>query len=265
MSIFLAHNHKMLKSAGRYVGWVKNNLPPLGANSIRIKWKKGETPKNFGSGDYLNSLNIAVDSIECVDPLDNIYDVTYSGTDWTSMFIAGGNMDSDRLIEILDGNLQNVTKLRFLCGDQTSLKSVWNLNTSDNLTVCYDMFVNCSSLTQVPLFDTSNVEEFLLMFKGCSSLTSVPAFDTSRGTNFQSMFEDCVNLLTIPQIATGSATDVRYIFKNCYRASTGILSIYNQMSSQSIPPSLHTEAFKDCGRDSVTGAAELAQIPSDWK
>ena len=45
MSIFLAHNHKMLKSAGRYVGWVRNNLPPLGANSIRVKWKKGYAPK----------------------------------------------------------------------------------------------------------------------------------------------------------------------------------------------------------------------------
>ena len=31
------------------------------------------------------------------------------------------------------------------------------------------------------------------------------------------------------------------------------------------PPSSHTEAFKNSGSDTTTGAAELAQIPEDWK
>lgn len=34
---------------------------------------------------------------------------------------------------------------------------------------------------------------------------------------------------------------------------------------QATPPSSHASTFNKCGRDTVSGAAELAQIPSDWK
>lgn len=263
MSIFLAHNHKMLKSAGKYVGWVRNNLPPLGANSIRVKWKKGYAPTT-DPNDWTDCIHAAA-SITCVDPVDNIYDITRSDSDWVSMFAAGTDLAEDRLIEILGGNLQNVSRLRYLCSGQTSLKSVSSIHTSDNLTDCMSMFLMCSSLTQVPLFDTSDVEQFGSMFASCTSLRSVPVYDTSNGLYLDAMFLDCQSLESIPQIATSSARDVDQIFQGCYKASTGILSMYNQMSTQSTPPSEHAKAFRDCGRDSVTGAAELAQIPSSWK
>lgn len=264
MSIFLAHNHKMLKSAGRYIGWVRNNLPPLGANSIRVKWKKGESPKYPDPNEWHDCVRGAV-SITCVDPVDNIYDITFAGTDLSSAFAAGADLDGDRLIEILDGNLQNVTSLQNLCVEQRSLKSVSSIRTSYKLTRCMNMFLECSSLTQVPLFDTSEVEVFSTMFSGCTSLISVPAYDTSKGFDLSLMFRDCHNLEAIPQLPTGSVYDVSGIFDNCYKASSGILSMYNQMSTQTNPPSRYTQAFKDCGRDSVTGSAELSQIPSSWK
>ena len=264
MSIYLSHNHKMLKSAGRYIGWVRNNLPPLGANSIRVKWKKGESPKYTDPNEWHDCVRGAV-SITCVDPVDNIYDITFAGTDLSSAFAAGADLDGDRLIEILEGNIQNVSRLTYLCAEQVSLKSVSNLHTSSNLRECMSMFLMCSSLTQVPLFDTSEVEVFSTMFRGCTSLRSVPVYDTSNGFDLSLMFDDCHSLETIPQLPTGSARDVLGIFSDCYKASTGILSMYNQMSTQSTPPSKYTQAFKNCGRDSVTGSAELAQIPSSWK
>ena len=262
MSIFLAHNHKMLKSAGRYVGWVRNPLPPLGANSIRVKWKKGCSPKYVGPNEWTDGVHAEV--ITCVDPIDNIYDIT-SSSDWSSMFAYGANLSDDRLIEILEGNLQNVSSLQNLCVEQRSLKSVSSIRTSYKLTRCMNMFLGCSSLTQVPIFDTSEVEVFSTMFRGCTSLRSVPVYDTSKGFDFSGMFLDCHSLETIPQLPTGSAYDVSWIFEHCYKASSGILSMYNQMSTQANPPSRYTEAFRDCGRDSVTGSAELAQIPSSWK
>lgn len=263
MSIFLAHNHKMLKSAGRYVGWVRNNLPPLGANSIRVKWKKGYAPKYATGNEWTDGVHAEL--ITCVDPVDNIYDITNSYSDWSGMFAYGANLSDDRLIEILEGNLQNITSLQNLCVEQRSLKSVSGIRTSYKLTRCMNMFLECSSLTQVPLFDTSEVEVFSTMFRGCTSLRSVPAYDTSKCFDFSGMFLDCHSLETIPQLQTGSAYDVSWIFQNCYKASAGILSMYNQMSTQANPPSRYTQAFKDCGRDSVTGSAELAQIPSSWK
>ena len=38
-----------------------------------------------------------------------------------------------------------------------------------------------------------------------------------------------------------------------------------QASTQAIPPTNHAVAFWHCGKNTVTGAAELAQIPNDWK
>ena len=238
MSIFLAHNHKMLKSAGRYVGWVMNNLPPLGANSIRVKWKEGCSPKYAGPNEWTDGVHAEL--ITCVDPVDNIYDITNSYS-------------------------ENITSLQYLCVEQRSLKSVSGIRTSYKLTRCMSMFLQCSSLTQVPLFDTSEVEVFSTMFSGCTSLRSVPAYDTSKGFDLSYMFIDCNSLEAIPQLQTNSAYDVSRIFDNCYKASSGILSMYNQMSNQANPPRYYTQAFKDCGRDSVTGSAELALIPSSWK
>jgi hypothetical protein len=41
--------------------------------------------------------------------------------------------------------------------------------------------------------------------------------------------------------------------------------LYQQASTQTNPPTNHDATFRSCGRDTTTGAAELAQIPSDWK
>ena len=40
--------------------------------------------------------------------------------------------------------------------------------------------------------------------------------------------------------------------------------MYQQMSTQATPPTSYTDTFKNCGRDTTTGAAELAQIPESW-
>ena len=42
-------------------------------------------------------------------------------------------------------------------------------------------------------------------------------------------------------------------------------ALYNQLSTQTTPPSSHSQTFYDCGSNTTTGSAELAQIPSDWK
>jgi surface protein len=42
------------------------------------------------------------------------------------------------------------------------------------------MFNGCSSLAEVPNFDTSKVKDMLHMFIGCTSLVEVPKLDTSK-------------------------------------------------------------------------------------
>lgn len=122
----------------------------------------------------------------------------------------------------------------------SNLLEVIDGNTS-NVTNMYNLFAVCQALTSVSLFDTSNVTKMQQMFYYCIKLTAVPLFDTSKVTNMSNMFE------------------------NCYKVETGALALYQQASSQATPPTSHTSTFRNCGRDTVTGSAELAQIPSGWK
>lgn len=70
---------------------------------------------------------------------------------------------------------------------------------------------------------------------------------------------------TIPLFDTTTLTNVTNCFYECYYVDGGQLALYQQMSTQANPPTSHAGCFNKCGRDSTTGAAELAQIPSGWK
>lgn len=146
-----------------------------------------------------------------VDVENNIWDLTYENTDWDKLLRGKSN-----LLEVIDGNTSDVTAMN-------------------------SMFVSCTSLTSVSLFDTSNVTNMASMFSICSSLTSVPLFNTSNVTNMPNMFYGCTNV------------------------QTGALALYQQASTQTNPPTNHSRAFTNCGSNTQTGAAELAQIPDDWK
>jgi surface protein len=102
------------------------------------------------------------------------------------------------------------------------------------------------------------------MFYYCTSLTSVPLFDTSNVTKMYQMFENCNKLTTIPLFDTSNVTDMDWMFVNCVNVQSGALALYQQASTQTNPPANHTLTFSNCGRDTQTGSAELAQIPQDW-
>jgi len=132
------------------------------------------------------------------------------------------------------------TNFSYIFEDSTNIVEVIAANTT-NIIGMMEAFFGCTSLTTVSLFDTTSVSIAYRMFTGCTSLTSVPLFDLSNVTNMNSMFA------------------------GCYNVQTGALALYQQVSTQATPPANHTGAFRNCGRDTTTGAAELAQIPSDWK
>lgn len=121
----------------------------------------------------------------------------------------------------------------------SKLLEVLGANTTE-ITNMEEMFYRCESLVSVALFDTSNVTSTRAMFFGCTSLTSIPLFNTSNVTNMLSMCNGCTNV------------------------QSGALALYQQASTQANPPSNHGDTFKNCGIRTTTGAAELAQIPSDW-
>ena len=99
---------------------VKDPLNPLGLLpfTIRCKFKQGVTPKP-GHED------VTWDNVVCVDEIENVWDITKNSEDWSSLF----EYKQD-LLEVLGANSTGVTNMS-------------------------DMFINCSYLERIALFDTS--------------------------------------------------------------------------------------------------------------
>ena len=127
-----------------------------------------------------------------------------------------------------------------------------------------EMFYGCTHLTSVPLFDTSNVQSMNNMFSGCVNLTEIPLFNTSRVKNLGGMCYNCRSIRSVPLLDTSSCLWMPGIFQNCINVETGAYNLYVQASTQSRVPDDYQDAFASCGINSVSGAAELSQIPSSW-
>lgn len=87
--------------------------------------------------------------------------------------------------------------------------------------------------------------------------------DMPNLTSAQSMFSFCKSLKSMPDFITGNLTNVSSMWAECHLIEGGILNMYNKLSSMSSITE-HHYTFQNCGRDSTTGAVELAQIPSNW-
>lgn len=88
-----------------------------------------------------------------------------------------------------------------------------------NTTNCTDMsqmFAGCNNLITVPEYQTSNVTTMASMFSGCRYLTTVPNFNTSKVNSFASMFFNCASLITVPNFNTEASGSMGSMFSNCY-------------------------------------------------
>lgn len=164
----------------------------------------------------------------------NIWDLTYENSDWSSL------LSNQTVIEVLGANSKYVTNMRF-------------------------MFDACQSLITVPLFDTRTVTNMSYMFSWCFSLITAPLFYTSSVTDMEQMFSRCSSLIAVPLLDTNNVTNMIRMFYDCTNVQSGALDLYYQASTQQYPPTKHSMAFENCGSNTTTGAAELAQIPNDWK
>ncbi len=196
------YNDKVLKNIVTDKWLKKPSLPPIAANTVRVRTSDGNAPVKYYSWAY--------DTATLVTGTTDIYDVYKSGTSLSVMFNSCTN-----IVEVLGANTTGITNMS-------------------------SMFTLCDSLTSVSLFDTSSVTDMSNMFQDCTSLTSVPLFDTSNVTN------------------------MGYTFSGCRNVQSGALALYQQASTQTTPPSSHNGCFSNCGSNTTTGAAELAQIPTSW-
>ena len=110
-----------------------------------------------------------------------------------------------------------------------------NFNTT-NVTNMFQIFVNCSSLTNLDLsnFNTINVTNMGSMFNYCPSLTSLDlsSFNTSKVTNMGGMFEWCSSLtnLDLSNFNTANVTDMSYMLSSCESLSSLNISNFNTLN-----------------------------------
>ena len=273
---FYSHNGILIGNNGRVMGikfdpYNPLDLPP---NIIRVRTSDGNPPTK--------KLNTTYETATLVPGTNDVYDVYKSGTSLFEVLYGSSNV-----VEVIGANTSNITDMSVMFLDCTELTSVALFDTSNvtnmqlmfdgchsltsvplfdtsNVTNMHDTFMGCRSLTTVPLFNTSNVTIMSNMFYKCYSLTSVPLLDTSNVTDMSHMFAYCSSLTTVPLFNTFKVSDIGYMFLDCGNVQSGALALYQQASTQTTIPHYHDLVFKNCGVNTVTGTAELAQIPYSW-
>lgn len=266
----LSVNNKIISAFNTMIEAVDYNVLGLPPFTIRVKYQADHEPDMSGVKKTL------------VDATNNIWDVTYENTNWSTLF-----KYQMFLLEILGANIIGVTDLYYTFYECRQLSSVAMFDTS-TVTSMYGTFYYCDKLTSIPLFNTanvtnmrglfgmcssmsavpdintSNVKYVQGMFSYCSSLTELPDIDTSKVTNMERMCRNCTALTYIPELDTTSVSSIHDAFRNCANVEYGALDLYNQLSTQLVDTSAVSGTFTGCGSATTTGSAELDQIPTSW-
>ena len=208
---------------------------PCAANTLRFEFSKMDydpTVAGVGSSGTWKKVNAK---------FHNVWDWTRDTVAWTSSFENKFNAEDNLVSVIACGDLSSVKQITRLFRGCSSLITCCDLSTSTSLTAADNAFDGCINLEVAPILAaSSNVTTFYAMFYDCRKITRVPLYDTSSATNVSNMFQ------------------------RCYNVESGALALYEQMSTQATVPTTHSKTFELCGRDTTTGAAELAQIPGSW-
>lgn len=228
-----------------------SGMPALAPKSMRFDYKY----------DHWNPVEElpAVSGMTWTHVSGDVYDFHCDGTNWTyqeqnkaSIFNHYSYINpttgttsyymTQHQFDVLDMDLTGVTSVAYLFQGAFQIQNIFSIRNTSSLTITNDMFYHRSyiKIPSVPLFDTSNVTFMNSMFQGCIALTSLPLFDTS------------------------SCTSMNNFASGCTKVETGALALYQQASTQTNPPSNHTNTFTNCGKGTTTGKAELAQIPTSW-
>jgi hypothetical protein len=140
-------------------------------------------------------------------------------------------------------------------------ENVWDI--TNNNKSWYSLFANNGNLISILGANSKGVTEINTLFIGCRSLTSVQLFDTSSCLWMNHMFMSCSSLVAIPEFDLTSCLNLNFACYGCPNVQSGALSLYKKASSKERVPD-HQSCFENCGSNTESGRAELAQIPTDW-
>ena len=134
------------------------------------------------------------------------------------------------------------------------------------ITDATEMFRNCNKLTGIGKMDLSTLTTANFMFSDCTSLQAFPDMNLDNLAGANGMFQRCSSFVKVPDLGQlPNIATVGGMFYECRWVYTGILAMYNILSARITTAANYRQCFRNCGVNTQTGAAELAQIPSGWK
>lgn len=269
----VANTYTSVLSSGQTLRFLFDNSS-FDPTAVGINWNNpfGATVQWAQVSSSPNVWDATVIKIERPDTIE---------VDWRQTFMNKLDVSNDTYHIIATGELQINELSHAFSGAEYLQSSVdWYMPRYGYLSRSSGVFKDCIRLENAPyvLGAGPSVNGLQGLFKGCSSLQSVGSYKVSQvGTG---AFEDCTSLTEIPASfytlpAGTSKYSVDTMFKGCINISSGIYDAYDYWRKQYVnvlyPPSSepritsHSETFASCGINTQQGAAELAQIPSDWK
>ena len=210
----------------------------------------------------------------------NIWDYTHESSNWDDEFNGKFIGSSLYCSVIAAGDMSGVTSMKNVAyvsnkvaggvfggggtNNNSNVVYVCKFDTS-NVTNMDGMFFRCFALRAVPNFDTSSCTSFWSTFDRCQYISKYPIFDHSKATSIRAIHANNFSLCYLPDYSdiTSTLNECQYAFQNAYSTMKGITSAYNYLSAAN--PTNYAGTFLKCGYYTTEGAAELANIPSDWK
>lgn len=186
---------EILGVTGSYVGSA-NNEPTRTVNPTTSQ--QNITPASGYTGLSQVTINAVTSSVDANIVAGNIKNgVTILGVQGN--YTGGGGGTS---ADLSDGT-------KFGESSWSTLPS-WIVNANwDQVTNMDNMFVDCMSLTTIPLLDTSSVTSMVGTFSMCSDLATIATLDTSHVVDMRDMFSNCSSLTTVPSFNTSSVQYMR--------------------------------------------------------
>lgn len=285
-NIWLGSNGKVIKY-GSGVRVCASGLPAIAPYTLRVEFVDTPLCQSSSFDPTQGTGDSTYPYWQCgtwTHVTGSIYDWTYQNHSWC-YYYRNASASWDRCSALIatygDGGIATdrfrTLAFRVLGANLSNLESIAELfRGADNY------------LTSVALFDTSKVKWAGSMFNTHNRtspkyLTTIPNFDFS-GIDSNYTDPDCPNtaqlnnsrglryfaynaisLTSVPDITIPTDTSVHLyqMFYGCKNVESGALALYNKFNAASWQGA-HTYVFSNCGSNTTTGAAELAQIPSSW-
>lgn len=266
----LSFGGKILTVGGNALSISSDPYNPLYLPPYTMRFRFGQSdfnPNNVTEKSWPNDATWTQ-----VSSSPNIWDFTYSNPVWYGVGITGGYYslfasltESTHLYTVQGANTSGVTSMRCLF-EYGYLYSITNVFDTSSVKNTVNMFAGANNYDGVlPLFDFSNSESITGMFQH-SNFEYIPDYDFSSASGMISYLCDyCSNLKQVPDftLSVNNLDNASYAFRQCTAVESGALSMYNKLSA-STTILYHDYTFGGTGSGTVTGAQELAQIPSSW-